>query len=225
MTDFERLYAANPHIAIHRVNEAVFKPYGRVLNIDAAKLIYTCREAIEMPYEGIKYFPALKEIDSHSCAESIRDICFGQLDAQMGVCFGHNSTLNALEYHICSEINIAVTDLVLLLAELRDLDEDGRLESGKIKAFYLHEGDVVEIYGPTLHYCPCEVRKTGFSCIVGLPRGTNTSLDRERTKHDLLWAKNKWLIVHEENSAFLARGARAGINGTNLKIHAIDELL
>jgi len=221
MTDFERLCAANPHIVIHEVTEAVFKPYGRVLNIDASEFLCICRKAIELPAEGSKYLPALKEIDTHSCAEFIRDICFGQLDAQMGICFGHNSTLNALEYHICSEINIAVTDLVLLLAELRDLGEDGRLDSGKIKAFYLHEGDVVEIYGPTLHYCPCEVKKTGFSCIVGLPRGTNTPLQHERMKDDLLWARNKWLIAHGENAALLARGARAGIYGTNLKIYAI----
>jgi len=31
MTDFEKLCAVNRHIVIHKVTEAVFKPYGRVL--------------------------------------------------------------------------------------------------------------------------------------------------------------------------------------------------
>ena len=58
------------------------------------------------------------------------------------------------------------------------------------------KGTTIEVYATTLHFCPCEVTVSGFSCIVGLQRGTNHPL--EDRKQGLLWAKNKWLLAHEE---------------------------
>ncbi len=110
---------------------------------------------------------------------------------QIGICHGHSHQLNALEWHASNEVNIAAKEFVLLLAKLSDLDADGRLNAEKIAAFYVPRGATIELYSNTMHFCPCEVTKKGFSCIVGLPRGTNLPLETERIPGDTLWSKNK----------------------------------
>ena len=72
----------------------------------------------------------------------------------------------------------------------------------------------------TLHFCPCEVTGSGFSCIVGLQRGTNLPIAPEQ-KVNKLWAANKWLLGHEANTGLIERGAFPGIYGENWKINPI----
>ena len=126
----------------------------------------------------------------------------------------------AREWHTCNEFNIAVRELVLLLAKREDLDEDGRLNADKVQAFYLAQGEMIEVYSDTLHFCPCEVTGSGFSCIVGLQRGTNLPIAPEQ-KVNKLWAANKWLLGHEANTGLIERGAFPGIYGENWKINPI----
>lgn len=142
---------------------------------------------------------------------------FGTLPTQIGYCCGHNSFLNATEWHTSSEINIAVTPLILILGHRWDI-VNGIIDSSKFKAFYLPKGTVTEVYATTLHYTPCQVTDDGFGCIVALPEGTNTPLDTE-SKDKLLTAKNKWLLAHTENKAKIKQGAVAGITGENIFIH------
>lgn len=101
-----------------------------------------------------------------------------------------------------------------------DLDEDGRLNADKVQAFYLAQGEMIEVYSDTLHFCPCEVTGSGFSCIVGLQRGTNLPIAPEQ-KVNKLWAANKWLLGHEANTGLIERGAFPGIYGENWKINPI----
>lgn len=110
-------------------------------------------------------------------------------------------------------------------AQLREthcggLDEDGRLNADKVQAFYLAQGEMIEVYSDTLHFCPCEVTGSGFSCIVGLQRGTNLPIAPEQ-KVNKLWAANKWLLGHEANTGLIERGAFPGIYGENWKINPI----
>lgn len=218
MDHLEQLRAANPHIPIYSVKDPAFAPYGKVYDEDTSVLCRTVEETTEFPAQGSKYVAALESIDRLPESDAFRQKYCGQLDEQMGLCWGHSSQLNALEWHTCNEFNIAVRELVLLLAKRGDLDADGRLDASKIKAFYLGQGEMIEVYSDTLHFCPCEVTENGFSCIVGLQRGTNLPLDG---KQGLLWAKNKWLIAHEANAPLVARGAVPGIYGENWKIHTI----
>lgn len=219
MDKLEALQKANPHITIHSIHEDVFKRYGRVIHEDTS-VFCAAAETLPFPEEGSKYVAATPELDQIPEADTLRKVHCGGLDEQIGLCWGHSHQLNALEWHTCNEFNIAVRELVLLLAKREDLDADGRLDSAKVKAFYLAQGDMVEVYSDTLHFCPCEVTENGFSCIVGLQRGTNLPLEPEQ-KIGTLWAANKWLLGHEDNAPLIVRGAFPGIYGENWVINPI----
>lgn len=223
MTLLEEIRMANPHIEIYDVHDDMFRQYGRVINdFDAGSLIETSIKAVQMPESASRYIPSVEELEALSEASVIKNQIYGQMDVQIGICLGYNNRLNALEFHKNSEINIAVTDLVLLLARQQELDIDNRLDTKLVKGFLLKKGDVAEIYATTLHFCPCEVRE-GFSCIVVLPRDTNTPLEENELfkKDELLFAKNKWLLAHEENASLIKRGGKAKLYGENYIINPL----
>ena len=214
----EALQKANPHIQIHSVHEAVFASYGRFIEA-ATTEICAAAEKLPFPEEGSRYVAAEDSLEATEFAKRLREEYCGQLDEQVGICYGHSNRLNALEWHTCNEFNVAVRPLVLLLAKRGDMDEKGRLDAAKVKAFYLAQGEMIEVYSDTLHFCPCEVTTDGFSSIVGLQRDTNLPL--QDRKQELLWARNKWLIAHEDNAPLVARGAVPGIYGENWTIYPV----
>ena len=214
----EALQKANPHIQIHSVHEAVFASYGRFIEEDTTE-ICAAAEKLPFPEEGSRYVAAEDSLEATEFAKRLREEYCGQLDEQVGICYGHSNRLNALEWHTCNEFNVAVCPLVLLLAKRGDMDEKGRLDAAKVKAFYLAQGEMIEVYSDTLHFCPCEVTTDGFSSIVGLQRDTNLPL--QDRKQELLWARNKWLIAHEDNAPLVARGAVPGIYGENWTIYPV----
>lgn len=213
----EALQKANPQIQIHSVHEAVFASYGRVIEEDTTE-ICAAAEKLPFPQEGSRYVAAEESLEKTEFAKRLREEYCGQLDEQVGICYGHSNRLNALEWHTCNEFNVAVRPLVLLLAKRGDM-ENGRLDANKVKAFYLAQGEMIEVYSDTLHFCPCEITTEGFSCIVGLQRDTNLPL--QDRKQELLWARNKWLVAHEDNAPLVARGAVPGIYGENWTIHPV----
>ncbi len=222
MSRLEELQKVNPQIEIKCVCDDSFLAYGRVVDVDPAEMIEMVKKSAPIPETGSKYVPALEAIDTMPLAQEYNETLCGQLDEQWGLCWGHSSTMNALEWHTCNEFNVGVTDLVLLLAKRGDLNKEGKLDSAKVKAFYLPEGKMIEVYSDTLHFCPCEVSKSGFSCVVGLQRGTNTDIDPEMKKDPLVTAKNKWLIAHEDMKGMVEHGCFPGIFGENWTIKTID---
>lgn len=214
----EALQKANPHLQIHSVHEAVFASYGRFIEEDTTE-ICAAAEKLPFPEEGSRYMAAEASLEATEFAKRLREEYCGQLDEQVGICYGHSNRLNALEWHTCNEFNVAVRPLVLLLAKRGDMDEKGRLDAAKVKAFYLAQGEMIEVYSDTLHFCPCEVTTDGFSSIVGLQRDTNLPL--QDRKQELLWARNKWLIAHEDNAPLVVRGAVPGIYGENWTIYPV----
>ena len=213
----ELLRTKNPDLKIYSVNDAEFSDYGRVVaDIDVSELI-SVAEGIENPEGGGSMYVASEErLERLPIAEEIADKIFGTLPIELGYCWGHSNYLNAVEWHTSSEVNVAVTTLVLILGKRSDLS-DGRLDSSVMKAFFVPKGTVIEVYATTLHFCPCEVQSEGFGCVVALPEGTNLPLDSE-VEDKLLFRKNKWLIAHNENAALIARGAMPGLGGKNYKL-------
>ena len=213
----DRLKELNENVKLFDVYSEEFSEYGRVLNdVDVSELI---REAqrLEFPESGSVYLASVDTLEATEAAARIKELVFGTLDTQIGYCYGYSSMLNAAEWHFSSELNVAVTPLVLILGKRSDI-KNGRLCSGDMKAFYVPAGAVIEVYATTLHFCPCQVSDGGFGCIVGLPTATNTPLDAP-VDDKLLFRKNKWILAHEQNSALIERGVVAGIYGENYKIN------
>ena len=124
--------------------------------------------------------------------------------------------MNGLEYHRSSEVNVAATPLVLILGLQYEMD-GCEYDASKVKAFFLEKGDAVEIYSTSLHFCPCQVSDDGFSCVVVLPKDTNTLLEKP-SEDKLLFKKNKWIICHDKNQGLIDRGVYPGLHGENYEI-------
>ena len=202
---------------IQKVTDPAFRKYGQVLEgYDFTGLI---KEMKHTPVpEDVIYVPSVEELEALDIMKDLQNKGYGGLPVQIGYCNGHNKKLNAVEYHRNSEINVAVTDLVLLIGHQQDIEPDHTYDTSKIEAFLVPAGTGIEVYATTLHYAPCHVNEGGFQCVVVLPKGTNTDLtfQTEKTGEDsLMTAKNKWLIAHEE--AKIA-GAFNGLKGENITI-------
>ena len=208
---------------IYSVYDSEFAPYGRVMEgYDTAALCKAMRR-FPLPESGTAYEPSLLELESAGLYSALRDSAFGGMPVQIGMCWGRNTCLNCLEYHRDSELNVGVRDFILLLARRDEMDAGFALDTGKVKAFRVPAGVLVEVYATTLHYAPCHVdAQAGFRVAVVLPRGTNgprPSLSLVSPEDALLRARNKWLIAHPE-SAEAADGAFAGLMGENIDISA-----
>lgn len=209
----DTLRQKNPGLPFYSVHDPIFKKYGKVLHMDLSDLGEAVA-ALPMPEQGSAYEPSIDSLESCGSAAEVSRVLYGEMPSQAGCCWGYNSQMDALEWHQGSEINLAVGQpLVLLLATLFDLEDD-RLDAGKVVAFVLEPGEAIEVYGTTLHYCPCQVSDKGFRCLVCLPKGTNTALAMPH-EDKRLTANNKWLLAHEDCRNLLDSGAQAGIYGEN----------
>ena len=202
---------------IQNVADDAFRRYGKVLEgYDFTELL---KEMKHTPVpEDVTYVPSVEEMEALPVAKELQNKGYGGLPIEIGYCNGHNKKLNAVEYHRSSEINVAVTDLVLLIGSQQDITDELTYDTSKIEAFLVPAGTGIEVYATTLHYAPCHVNEGGFQCVVVLPKGTNTDLtfQTEKTGEDsLMTAKNKWLIAHED--AKIA-GAFNGLKGENITI-------
>ena len=137
----ENLRKKNPGFAIYTISDPEFARYGKIrTDIDAQELIAEAKK-IPMPEEGANYVPSVETFEALTVAGQIKDQLFGGLATQVGYCYGHSSLLNALEWHIGCELNVAATPFVLFLARQEDLT-DNKLDSSVIKAFYVPEQHV-----------------------------------------------------------------------------------
>ncbi len=202
---------------IQSVADLSFVKYGKVLKgYDFSGLI---REMKHTPVpEDVIYVPSAEELEALDVSRELQNKAYGGLPIQIGYCNGHNKRLNAVEYHRNSEINVAVTDLVLLIGCQQDIEADFTYDTSKIEAFLVPAGTAVEVYATTLHYAPCHVNESGFQCVVVLPLGTNTELTfqtADEGEDRLMTAKNKWLIAHEDAGI---EGAFNGLRGENITL-------
>lgn len=203
-------------VKISNVNDAEFKAYGRVVTgVQLDQLLQTMKDT-PMPADVV-YIPSDKRLEELSIFNVMSKKIYGNMPVQMGYCNGHNQLLNGLEYHRDSEINVAVTDLILLLGKQQDIEDDFTYDTSKVEAFFVPAGTMIEVYATTLHYAPCGVDGEGFKCVVVLPRGTNYDVTPESDEGEdkLLAATNKWLIAHKD--AHIA-GAFEGLKGENISV-------
>lgn len=199
---------------IQKVTDASFAKYGKVIEgLDCSDII-EAMGATPCP-EHVIYVPGDESLESCASAADVAYTLYGGMPIQIGYCNGNNHKLNGLEYHRDSEINIAVTDLILLIGSEQDI-QDGKYDTAKVEAFLVPAGTIIEVYATTLHYAPCNAAEAGFKCVVVLPKGTNTAIEKRAPKcleDEMLFARNKWLLVHPEAAA---PGQYVGLVGENI---------
>lgn len=208
---------------IYDVTDQRFHKYGAIVNgYDFSELMEEMKK-IPIP-QAVEYVASEPRLEALPVFEQFRQGFYGGMPVELGYCMGHNQELNALEYHRGSEVNISITDYIVLIGSLQDVKTDFTYDTSLVEAFYMPAGLAVEFYATTLHYCACHVRDEGYSHATFLPRGTNCPLEegfKPRTEEDrLLAAKNKWMLVHEEGG--FGQEIPVKLRGKNLRINASD---
>ncbi|MCK9639962.1 MAG: DUF4867 family protein [Prolixibacteraceae bacterium] len=218
--NFSEFAKINDHLLIRDVNDRSFIPYGKIITgYNFSGLMDFMEKETGVPDQGNIYKASVPELEQFPVKERLENVFYGEMPIEIGYCNGKNSTLNGLEYHIGSEINIAVTDMVLMLGKLQNVINN-KYKSEEVEAFFVPKGIAIQLYETTLHFSPCKTDPEGFKCIVILPRGTNEPLKNDNAKHGekLLFARNKWLLAHPERKPLIEKGAWPGIIGENLEI-------
>lgn len=202
---------------IQSVFDKSFAPYGKVIKgFDTAALE---AKMLEMPCPdgAVVYVPSVAELEALDIMKDFTEQLYGGMPIQIGYCNGDNHVMNCLEYHRDSELNLAVTDLILLLGLEGDIDfEKYEYDTAKVEAFLCPKGTLVEVYGTALHYAPINAGGK-FRCVVVLPKGTNTDLTFKPDPNGesrLLTATNKWLLAHAE-APEAKNGAVVALKGEN----------
>ena len=214
---------------VKQVTDTSFRKYGKILTgIDFSE-IYNVLEEMDYP-EDVESAASFGPLEEPEFRQKLSNTLYGELSVEIGYCSGHNKMLNALEYHRSSEANVAVTDIILLLGHQSDITEDFTYDTAQLEAFFVPAGTAVELYATTLHYVPIGTKENDYAFKMGvvLPFGTNFPLgvtlgaeaEKEKLPEEkLLFAKNKWLIAHEESGE---EGAFIGLTGKNI---SVDDLV
>ena len=217
----DRLNKVND-IKILSVFDDKFKTYGKiVVGYDFSKMIDFMKNNTEIPQQGNIYKASVYELENAEVMNDVRNIIYGGMPVEAGYCNGRNSTYNGFEYHKGSEINIAVTDFMLVLGHTYDII-DNSYSVDDAQVFFVPQSTAIEMYQTTLHLSPCKTSDAGFRDIVILPYGTNTPLEKPKdAKNDedcLLLMKNKWVIAHPDREPLIKQGAFPGVKGENKEL-------
>lgn len=217
MKYLEKMQIQNPHVKIRPIQDDSFKKYGFIINsFDYSEIETYIEENLTIASDAVEYIPALKYFEDSDIKSNIENQFFGNMKVQIGWCSGQNSSLNGLEYHMGNEFTVALTNLLILLGDQRDI-VDGTYDSKNIEVFFVPKGTVYSLYSTTLHYAPCQTDEKGFQTIVVLPAFTNTALEAS-SSDPLLFMRNKWLLVHPDNNGDIQAGAHVGITGENITL-------
>ena len=127
---------------IYSVFDPAFKPYGKVLEGYDTGELCAAMEAIALPAAGTAYEPGIDSLEACAVFADFRDRAYGGMPIQLGMCWGHNTKLNCLEYHRDSEVNTGWKDFILLLAKQDEIC-DGVLDTAAVKAFRRGNGHPV----------------------------------------------------------------------------------
>ena len=212
---------------IYSVTDPEFAPYGRVVDgYDYTELLATLEKVSPFPEDAVIYVPGNDELEALAVKKDLENNCYGGMPIQIGYCNGRNTTYNGFEYHKGSEINIAITDFMLVLGHNYDICHN-TYDVSQATVFFVPKGTAIEMYQTTLHLSPLRVTDEGFKDIVILPRGTNTPLSqaekqaKQQTGDEeaiLLLQRNKWVIAHPDREPLMKQGAHGGVTGENKEL-------
>jgi hypothetical protein len=217
----DRLNHLNTNFVIYELEHESFRKYGQVHQSKSFDQLFKyLTENTLIPKEGNLYIANDDQLSKIMCDHHLINDIFGGMPLQFGYVNGHNTKLNALEYHKSSEVIVCASPVVLLLAHYDQMVDD-YIDESSIQAFFCSAGTVIELFAMTLHFSPCKVEDEGFKCGIILPLGTNTEFMQAQSQTKdakYLFKTNKWLYVHPDHHALIKQGAKIGIKGKNIEI-------
>ena len=104
------------------VMDKEFNIYGRVLDVDTQDFVNAINAHPVTAQGEVVYEPSVAEFEQLPLYQTMENVVYGQMPVEFGHCSGWNNKLNALEYHRSSEIDIAATDLILMVGLQQDID-------------------------------------------------------------------------------------------------------
>lgn len=211
---FEIIKELNPKLRIQMIDDKTFCQYGRIIENDVKDILHYGDVYITPPKSGNEYLASVKDVEDLTSIQTISKKVYGYMEVEAGTCTGQNTTLSGIEYHQGSETIIAITDYVLIVGKMQDM-EYSYYDSSSCECFYVPRGTIVECYSTTLHYTPCKVEEAGFKTIVLLLKGTGDSIDEYE---GILKKKNKWFIAHTSNIEKIDAGDFPGLKGPLLQV-------
>ena len=204
---------------IFSVKDKEFENYGSIIDCDFSKIHDYLEHETEIPEQNNIYVAQNDNLEKIGETDRLKWKIFGGADIQAGYCNGNSHALGMLEWHNCPEINYAVTDMAIMLAE-KSMVKNNKIDSSEVKVFFIPKGTGIALHSGVLHSAPCAVSAGGFRCLVVLSEGTNMPISREAIEEFRpLKMKNKWMLCHKDRKDLIESGAEAGIEGENITLH------
>ena len=187
---------------IKKVTDKAFRKYGAVIEgMDLSELLAWAKTT-PAP-DDVVYEPSIPEAEALPICEDLSRQVYGEMPIQIGYCNGKNHKNDTLEYHRGEELDVAVTDLVVVLGSRKDMDSLLSFDLANAEAFFVPAGTAIMLYSDTLHYAPCSAGDGVFQCVIVLLRGTNYPSEKENIRKtaedELLCMKNKWVLTHPDS--------------------------
>lgn len=225
MSAYEEMCAANSDYKIRNVSDPAFRQYGVVWKgFDLTELRKFAAENISIDPDKNFYTPSDSKLEKLPLIGRISDEVYAGMPLEAGECTGQTRDFTAVEYHQGSEVNVTMTDVVMVLAHRAVLEEKGSVNPKEdADLFFVPAGTVFEMYSDTLHYSPIKVHDSGFSVIVILPEGSNQPLaEGFSAENKRIVKKNKFQLVHACRKDKIAAGAVIGVTGDLIELKQIE---
>lgn len=224
METADKIRDANKDYVIYDINSPEFKAYGNVLKgYDLTAIKEYTDKHVMIPSEGNWYSPTNSTLESFEIVKEIEADVYAGLPVEAGECAGNNTSFSAYEYHQGSEVNLVLTDIIMVLGKREQLADGVFNAQEDAKLFYVPAGTVIEMYSTTLHYSPCVVHKSGFKVIVILIKGSNQPLEEHfKSNNDEIIKKNKFQLVHETRKDKIEQGIKVGLTGDLIDVKPIS---
>ncbi len=225
MDAYQEICAKNSAYDIKRIDDPSFKQYGTLWNeFDLTELEAFCNKNVKIDSEKNFYVPSNPALEKLALIQQVSNEVYAGMPLEAGECTGQTRDFTAVEYHQGSEVNVALTDVVMVLAHRAILEKKGSIDPKEdAKLFFVPAGTVFEMYSDTLHYSPIKVHASGFKVIVILPEGSNQPLpEKFSAKNKRIVKKNKFQLVHACRKDKIEAGAEIGVTGDLIEIEQIE---
>lgn len=214
MSRLEEFRKANPQYKILSVDDSAFNQFGVVYHYDVSDVEKVMNQ-YKIPAKGSNYIASIPDLEATDTIKKIKRDIYADMPVDAGVTIGHSDNFTAFEYHQCSETNIMLNDVVMVLAKRQTLEEHGNIDPNReAKMFYVPKGTVIELYNDSLHYAPIQVTKAGYKVIVVVIHGTNSLLPKDvKSANPRVVKKGKFQVVHASRKDKIAQGYQVALIG------------